>query len=57
LKQKVADLERELVFAKSRAILATAFPHLIKDPNAVKKKNPREERRTKRKAERKRKGK
>ena len=55
LKERVRELEQELVFAKTRTVLATAFPHLIKDPNAEKKKNPRDKRRKKRKAERKRK--
>jgi hypothetical protein len=56
LKRRVKELEQDLIFAKTRAVLATAFPHLIKDPNE-KKKNPRDERRRKRKAERRRKGK
>lgn len=42
LRQKVTELERELIFAKARAVVATAFPHLIKDPNSAKKKKPRE---------------
>ena len=41
LKERVNDLEQELVFAKTRTVLATAFPHLIKDPNAEKKKRTR----------------
>jgi hypothetical protein len=56
LKGRVKELEQDLIFAKTRAVLATAFPHLIKDPNEEKKKNPREERRKRRKAERRRKG-
>jgi hypothetical protein len=56
MKQKIAELEQELIFAKARAVVATAFPHLIKDPNTEKKKNPRDERRKRRRAQRKRRG-
>jgi len=57
LKRRVKELEQDLIFAKTRAVLATAFPHLIKDPNEEKKTNPREDRRRERKAERQRRGK
>jgi transposase-like protein len=54
LKKENEDLKEELEFARARVVLATAFPHLIKDPDE-KKTNPRKERRKQRKAERKRK--
>ena len=56
LKVRVKELEHELIFSKTRTVLAAAFPHLIRDPNELKKKNPRDERRKRRKEERKRKG-
>lgn len=52
LRKQVASLEEELVFARTRTVLATAFPHLVKDPSAEKKTDPRKERRRERKAER-----
>ncbi|MHC4778990.1 MAG: transposase [Planctomycetota bacterium] len=55
LRREVEELREELEFARARAVLATAFPHLVKDPSDQKKTNPRRERRKKRKAERKRK--
>ena len=55
LQKRVKDLEEELEFARARTVLATAFPHLVKDPADQKKTDPRKEKRRNRKAERKRK--
>lgn len=54
LRKQVKDLEEELEFSRARTVLATAFPHLVKDPADQKKKtDPRKEKRRKRKAQRK----
>jgi hypothetical protein len=59
LRREVRELREELVYSRARAVLATAFPHLVKDPNAreekktAPKKDPRREKRRRRKAERK----
>jgi hypothetical protein len=55
LKKENAYLKKELEFSRARTVLATAFPHIVKDPSDQKKTDPRKERRRKRKAERKRK--
>jgi len=55
LQKRVKDLEEELEFARARTVIATAFPHLVKDPEDQKKTDPRKEKRKNRKAERKRK--
>ena len=55
LKREVWKLREDLEFSRARTVLATAFPHVVKDPSDQKKTDPRKERRRKRKAERKRK--
>jgi transposase len=55
LKKENEELREELEFARARTVIATAFPHLVKDPADQKKTDPRKEKRKKRKAERKRK--
>ena len=55
LKRENAELREELVFARARTVLATAFPHLVKDPADQKKTDLRKAKRRKRKAERNRK--
>lgn len=55
LKRENLELREELVFARARAVLATAFPHLVHEPTEEKKTDLRKEKRRKRKAERKRK--
>ena len=55
LKREVDELREELEFARARTVIATAFPHLVKDPADQKKTDPRKEKRKKRKEERKRK--
>ena len=52
LRKENEELREELVFARARIVLTTAFPHLIKEPEAQKKTDPRKERRKKRKAQR-----
>lgn len=55
LRKENEDLREELEFARARTVLATAFPHLVKEPAEQKKTDPRKKKRKRRKAERERK--
>lgn len=57
LKKELAMLKKDLVTSQTKTLIATAFPHLVKEEADEKKTDQREELRRKRKAERKRRGK
>jgi hypothetical protein len=56
LKKKIAELEKDLVLTRTKAMIETSFPHLVKEKAGEKKTDPKKEQRRKRKAERKRRG-